>query len=184
MVRTGLVAALLAAVLGVSAIPKAPSVLPGAYIIEYEEGHDTKSFIASVGDPDVRSRLDLNYRLFRGSSIQFNRLDKVEEKVAKISRMPSVKKVWPVKLYGIPEHTVHWVSGQNDESQPHEGIDKRQAGANATGPDHFSPHIMTQVNQLRDKGVTGKGIKIAVVDTGVSVPLASISLTTGPARTR
>ncbi|GJN68090.1 hypothetical protein PLICBS_002133 [Purpureocillium lilacinum] len=31
----------------------------------------------------------------------------------------------------------------------------------------FSPHVMTQVDKLHAKGITGKGVKVAILDTGV-----------------
>jgi subtilisin family serine protease len=34
------------------------------------------------------------------------------------------------------------------------------------------PHVMTQVDRLHAKGITGKGVKIAVIDSGVSRRLA------------
>lgn len=108
---------------------------------------------------DASKRMDLNYKLFKGASIQFQDLDKAEDKAAKVASMPAVKNMWPVKLFSVPRHTVHSV-GKAVEN----GLSRRQATSNDT----FTPHLMTQVNMLRDKGVTGKGIKIAVIDTGVS----------------
>ena len=72
--------------------------------------------------------------------------------------MPQVKQMWPVKRYHIPEYEVHWTG----DLGPGDQVMKRAAS------DTFSPHLMTQVNQLREKGFTGEGIKIAIVDTGVS----------------
>lgn len=109
---------------------------------------------------DASKRVDLNYKLFKGASIQINDLSGIDAKVAKIAEMPAVKKMWPVKLYSVPEHTVHWVGNPRDDA----GHAKRQAPET----DGFTPHIMTQVDKLREKGILGKGIKIAVVDTGVS----------------
>lgn len=103
--------------------------------------------------------MDMNYKLFKGVSIKFKDLDKAEEKAAKIADMPAVKNIWPVKLFSVPQHTV--LSVGNDAS---DGLSRRQAAGNDT----FTPHLMTQVNKLRDRGITGKGIKIAVIDTGVS----------------
>jgi hypothetical protein len=42
-------------------------------------------------------------------------------------------------------------------------LSKRQQGS-----DTFSTHLMTQVNRFKDKAITGKGIKIGIIDTGVS----------------
>ncbi len=72
--------------------------------------------------------------------------------------MPQVKQMWPVKRYHIPEYEVLWTG----EATAGDEITRRAA------QDTFSPHVMTQVNKLKDKGLTGQGIKVAVVDTGVS----------------
>lgn len=104
--------------------------------------------------------MDMNYKLFKGVSIKFKDLDKAEEKAAKIADMPAVKNIWPVKLFSVPQHTV--LSVGNDAGN---GLSRRQA---AGKNDTFTPHLMTQVNQLRDRGITGKGIRIAIIDTGVS----------------
>lgn len=105
--------------------------------------------------------MNFNYKLFKGASVQFNDLDKAEDKAAKIANMDAVKNVWAVKLYPSPSHTVHSVG------DPVDGVlGKRQGTSNDT----FTPHVMTQVNLLRDQGITGKGIKIAIIDTGVSLP--------------
>lgn len=74
-------------------------------------------------------------------------------------------KVWPIKKYSLPAHTVHWTAGEDAklEDQGEAAARARQATA-----DLFSPHVMTQVNKLRDEGVDGTGIKVAVIDSGVS----------------
>ncbi len=71
--------------------------------------------------------------------------------------MPAVKQIWPVKQYRIPDYTVLWAgqASENDE------ITRRAS------QDTFSPHLMTQVHMLREKGVVGDGIKVAIVDSGV-----------------
>ncbi len=112
----------------------------------------------SIGE-DASKRMDLNYKLFKGVSIKFKDLDKAEDKAAEIADLPAVKNMWPVKLFSVPQHTVLSVRDAAGD-----GISRRQQAGNDT----FTPHLMTQVNQLRDKGITGKGIKIAVIDTGVS----------------
>lgn len=73
--------------------------------------------------------------------------------------------VWPLKLYNVPTYTIDWVAGEDALADNSRG---EAAAARQAPADTFSPHVMTQVNQLRDEGVVGKGIKVAVVDTGVS----------------
>ncbi len=73
--------------------------------------------------------------------------------------MPAVKRVWPVRRYRIPEHTTHCTEDM-DDNIPH-------ASTKRDTEDMLSTHVMTQVNQLRAKGITGKDINVAVVDIDV-----------------
>ncbi|KAH6838638.1 peptidase S8/S53 domain-containing protein [Chaetomium sp. MPI-CAGE-AT-0009] len=77
--------------------------------------------------------------------------------IAKVATMPKIKAVYPVRRYPVPHHVVH-STGDAVEA----ALAKRQEGK-----DTFSTHLMTQVNRFKDKGVTGKGVKIAVIDTGI-----------------
>jgi subtilisin family serine protease len=112
--------------------------------------------------------MDLDYKLFKGASIQFKDLDKAEDKAAQVATLSAVKNMWPVKLYSVPRPTVHSVGDAAVD-----GLSRRQQAA---GNDSFTPHVMTQVDQLRAEGITGKGIKIAVIDTGVSGRNTSLSV--------
>lgn len=76
--------------------------------------------------------------------------------------MPGVK-VWPVTVIPRPNDEVVWTGTPKDPE--HADMRKRQE---AEGKDVFSTHVQTQIDLLREEGITGKGIKIAVIDTGVS----------------
>lgn len=104
--------------------------------------------------------MDLDYKLFRGASIKFHNVDNAAETAARVATMPAVKAIWPMRRYKIPEYTVHWAGGTDAAA---EGMAKRQVVN-----DTFSTHLMTQVNMLKAEGYFGDGIKIAVIDTGVS----------------
>lgn len=93
-------------------------------------------------------------------SIQFDDVESAEDLATKMASLPVVKNMWPVKVYGIPTPRIEWTATPGMKAP----LQKR--GANDT--DTFSPHVMTQVDKLRAKGVTGHGIKVAVIDTGVS----------------
>ncbi|KAK3681811.1 peptidase S8/S53 domain-containing protein [Podospora appendiculata] len=157
MVRVGLTATLLAAATVARAVQSStPGVIPGAYIVEYEDNHDSKTFLDSISD-DATLRKELHFDLFKGSSIQFKDIEKAEETAAKVAELPAIKQIWPVKTYPVPEHTVHYTG-----SVLQDVLSKRQE----SGKDLFTPHLMTQVNKFKDAGIVGKGIKIAIIDTG------------------
>ncbi|KAL2150509.1 hypothetical protein VTH82DRAFT_7072 [Thermothelomyces myriococcoides] len=158
MVRLDWAAVLLAGAAVVKAVtPHAPSFVPGAYIVEYEEDQDSSSFVNTLGGT-ATIRKDLNFKLFKGVSIQFKNTNNAAAMAAKVATMPKVKAVYPVRRYPVPHHVVHSKGTVLDE-----GLVKRQVAGN----DSFSTHLMTQVNKFRNAGITGKGVKIAVIDTGI-----------------
>ncbi|KAG6149185.1 hypothetical protein E4U37_006981 [Claviceps purpurea] len=166
MVRTYILASLLAATASsLAADPGsklAKSVrVPGAYIFELEDGQDVSAFEGSMAG-DGKTRMKLEFELFNGISFQLHDLKTAKEKVAKYAAMPAVKAVHPVMLYQMPNPKIEWIA-PNGSSFQNSGLASRAEG----GPDTFSPHVMTQVDKLRAKGVTGKGIKVAVVDSGI-----------------
>lgn len=137
-------------------------VVPGAFVVEYEDGVDIESHLSSV-QHIASTRLKLDYKLFKGASIRFHDVDKAQHHADMLATTPHVKKIWPVYLYDIPEYTTHWDAGEDATKRQGQDVSAtRQAAA-----DTFSPHVMTQVNRLRDAGFVGEGIKVAIVDTGV-----------------
>ena len=108
--------------------------------------------------------MDLSYDLFKGVSFKLGNLASEEEVAKQIAAMPEIKQMWPVREYPVPNDKVHWTGNSNTASPAaFNTINKRQSSDNDT----FSPHVMTQVDQLRARGVRGAGIKVAIVDTGI-----------------
>jgi subtilisin family serine protease len=86
-----------------------------------------------------------------------------------MAQLPAVKNMWPVTLIQAPNPKVEWVAGTN--SFP--AIQSRDV--NSTNSGNFPPHQMVQIDKLQAKGYTGKGIKLAVIDTGVSGNESSVA---------
>jgi subtilisin family serine protease len=122
---------------------------------------DTAGVLRTIGNEGT-TRMNLDYKLFKGVSVQLDDVENAEETAFKIASSPSVKNVWPVEVYSIPKPKVNWV-GTPDSSRAAGGLSKR---SNET--EGYAPHKMTQIDELHKKGFTGKGVKIAVIDTGVS----------------
>ncbi|GKT47642.1 minor extracellular protease vpr [Colletotrichum spaethianum] len=160
MVRSSLLLPLLAAASAVQGKLAAPKTVAGAFIIELDDSQDTSDFYADIdADVETVTRMNLNYTLFKGASIQFTNLDNAEAKAARLARLPSVKNMWPVRTYSIPEPEVIWTGQQGRD---YIDLKKRQLGN-----DTFSTHVQTQVDKLHRNGVTGKGIKVGIIDTGI-----------------
>lgn len=120
---------------------------------------DTADFYIKVAN-DGTTRMKLDYKLFKGASVQLHDIENAEAKAASIASSASVKNMWPVELYEIPKPFVKSIGEPTSDAA---GLSKRD---NETAA--YPPHLMTQIDKLHKDGVTGKGIKIAVVDTGVS----------------
>ncbi|KAK1991883.1 subtilase [Colletotrichum falcatum] len=155
MVRRSLLLPLFAAA---SAVQANVNTVAGAYIVELEDGEDASDFYTSAG-ADAVTRMSMNYTLFKGASIQFTDPDTADAKAAEMARLPSVRNIWPVRTYGIPEPEVVWTGTQGRD---YVDVKKRQLGN-----DTFSTHVQTQVDRLHRDGVSGKGLKVAVIDTGI-----------------
>ncbi|PHH66184.1 hypothetical protein CDD81_247 [Ophiocordyceps australis] len=163
MVRPSLLLALPASILA-SPARHAPSaeVVPGAYIVEVVQGQDASAVYGKV-QRQGRTRMRFDYELFQGLSVQIDNVDEAHKQAAELAALPAVKNVWPVRLYDMPNPTVQWVGSGGRDGK----LVARDGGGGNASADGFSPHVMTQVDRLRAKGITGKGVKIAVIDTGI-----------------
>ncbi|KAI1117033.1 peptidase S8/S53 domain-containing protein [Nemania sp. NC0429] len=164
MVRRSFVLSLLASASGflsseAKRLPKNKQ-LPGSYVVEFEDSQDASEFFNHIGSK-AKTRMNFESSLFKGVSIQFHDAESAEDEAAALSGLAGVKRVWPNRLYDLPKDNVIWTGKSKDASVANSNI-KRQFKN-----DTFSPHLMTQVDKLRAKGVIGKGIKIGVIDTGV-----------------
>ncbi|KAI0841493.1 subtilisin-like protein [Hypoxylon sp. FL0890] len=133
--------------------------LAGSYIVEFDDSQDSAEFFNHIGSK-AKTRMNLDYKLFRGASIQFHDLTTAEEEATKLNSLASVKQVWPNRVYSLPKDEIVWTGRSG-------GKDYLQNVKRQLGNDTFTPHVMTQVDKLRAEGITGKGVKIGIIDSGV-----------------
>ncbi|KAI2487821.1 peptidase [Pyrenophora tritici-repentis] len=136
------------------------------FIVEFANENETlSSFYASLEANGVHAkhRMDLSFRLFKGCSFQVtgssanSTVSDSRSFLSKLQAVPQIGKVWPseiIRRSPRPEDVT--ASAQNTRV-------KRQTQQEDT----FSPHVMTQVDKLHNEGITGKGFRISVVDSGV-----------------
>ncbi|KAI1315512.1 hypothetical protein EDD11_000693 [Mortierella claussenii] len=120
------------------------NILPNAFIIEYHDGvkHDEAQNALTSHQVDYKVRN--HYNIFNGAAITVNS----KHDGHSLAQIPGVKNVWHVALYDMPK-------GIKSSKKP-------------TDPETTSDHVMTGVNVLHEKyKLTGKGIKIGVIDTGI-----------------
>ncbi|KAG0308954.1 hypothetical protein BGZ99_001020 [Dissophora globulifera] len=120
------------------------NIVPGAYIIQYEPhvSHVTASNNLKTHKVGFRTRNQ--YTKFNGAAITVTS-DHDGEALAAI---PGVQHVWPVTLYSLPK--------------------VKKSNKKAADPYVTSGHQMTGVDVVHSQyKITGKGIKIGVLDSGV-----------------
>ncbi|KAI2396011.1 hypothetical protein LOZ67_002684 [Ophidiomyces ophidiicola] len=140
--------------------------LKRGYIIEFKDGIDavgltTDAFIAEL---KAKERLTLTRRheytssLFKGFSFDLDEKGDVNAAIERISAMPHVKNISPIrKITALSPKIQRY-------AQPQEFVvaDQRRR------TDYAEPwHKATGVDQLRKAGYTGKGIRVAVIDSGI-----------------
>ncbi|TEA18299.1 Minor extracellular protease vpr [Colletotrichum sidae] len=163
-------------------------VMQGAYIVEFADENDTAdSFYEALRADglDVDARMDLNYRFFKGVSFQVKDSSAAHHDVSLFRRQLSesstrVRNVWPVKTIKLHLPPVNEEPTTTEPEEPSTRA-KRQDGAPSNSTkDTFSPHLMTQVDKLREQGITGKGVRVAIVDSGVDYTHPALGGCFGP----
>lgn len=87
--------------------------------------------------------------------------------IAALEQLEGVKAVRPVRLFDRPRPiNLHVLNGADDKHVP--------------GGDKDSTHIMTGVDKLHKERVTGKGIKIGIIDSGVDYSHPNLGGKFGP----
>lgn len=124
------------------------------------------SFNSKIDSGEIHTRKNFNYQLFKGASIELRKNDTAGHTLKDLKDMAGVR-VWPVRVIPRPNDEVVWTGTPNEPE--HADMRRRQDGELN---DDFSTHVQTQIDLLRAEGITGKGVKVAVIDTGVSEPVA------------
>ncbi|EJD50489.1 subtilisin-like protease [Auricularia subglabra TFB-10046 SS5] len=87
--------------------------------------------------------------------------------IAELEKLEGVKSVRPVRLFDRPRPiNLHVLNGADDKNVP--------------GGDKDSTHIMTGVDKLHKERITGKGIKIGIIDSGVDYSHPNLGGKFGP----
>lgn len=110
--------------------------------------------------------MEFDFELFQGISIQLDESGTPDQRAAQLASLPAVKSIWPVRLWDRPEPDVRRHGNSTHAAAAVQGALRKRQNTNSTLGN--GPHVMTQVDRLHAKGITGKGVKIAVIDSGVS----------------
>ncbi|KAL8354974.1 hypothetical protein RB601_000664 [Gaeumannomyces tritici] len=186
-----LFAALRVSAQAVAAAPGAPSDLQvqGSYIVELETDGKMADFyqtLSSTHGIKTKQRMTLgSSKIFNGAS--FKALDAAGLDDAKLMNLiaatPAVRRVWPVRKVTLNIPKTEDVA--NHTAPAHApGLRRRQDAPLDVDPklsgDHFMPHLMTQIDKLHAKNITGKGFKIAMMDSGIDYTHPALGGCFGP----
>ncbi|KAF9876801.1 hypothetical protein CkaCkLH20_05647 [Colletotrichum karsti] len=162
-----------ACVAAANAEPATPQIdedafVKGAYIVEFNDNQDPTGLYDELRSDGISvvPRLDLKYRLFNGASFRVEDDNEPDVTAGKIAEKVSVKGVWPVRKIQMPKLNPSSI-GRNGTATGDALLRSIKYRRDEAAKDTYSTHVMTQVDKLREAGFTGKGIKVAIVDTGV-----------------
>ncbi|KAL1895136.1 hypothetical protein Cpir12675_003365 [Ceratocystis pirilliformis] len=143
---------------------KAPPIyLPNRYILKVQEKTDLATFYKKITNKDIQVRLNYDYPLFRGASIEFTNPATSDQLLQEIRSLNDVE-VHPVTEVRRSDLGLQKVQNLPDILKRDGKVDTIDP---LTGLNYDSTHDMTQVAKLHAKGYRGKGIKIAVIDSGI-----------------
>lgn len=146
--------------------------VPSAFIVELDSNESPDTFYAQLArDHGVETEYRMHLAsstLFHGASFQVCNASSHDhaELFASMKTKAQMKAIWPVRTVtlNMGKPAPHDVPLPASSSGAR-GIHRRNA-ANETN-DTFSPHLMTQIDKLPAQGITGKGCRIAIVDSGI-----------------
>ncbi|KAI0020909.1 peptidase S8/S53 domain-containing protein [Xylariomycetidae sp. FL0641] len=162
----------LACALGTHAAEEPADSVPGAYIVEFSGGQTADALYRSLQSDysiEVQHRRSFDNDLFTGASFQL--VDATKDDRARlvdaVMAQTGVKQVWPVRTVPIDRPASPAKNASAAASSGSSEADARKFKRGENNTDTFSTHLMTQVDKLRAEGVTGKGFRISIIDSGV-----------------
>lgn len=138
------------------------------YIAEFADDDVTPSTFYAALEAEgltLQHRMDLSFRFFKGVSFSIDPTTATSsanssDVITQIKHNSAVGAVWPVRSTKLQMPDTKLPSDTTNSTTQHT---KRQSQEEKP----FSPHVMTQIDKLHAEGVTGKGVQIAVIDSGV-----------------
>lgn len=105
---------------------------------------------------DAKHSVDFTSPIFKGVSFHVDAgLDQLAL-ADDVKSMSIVKDIWPITLFNTQDRKV-----------PRTTFASTNGTVSNSTADTFSTHVMGGVDKLRAEGLTGKGIFVAIVDTGI-----------------
>ncbi|KAI0577733.1 peptidase [Pyrenophora tritici-repentis] len=142
------------------------SVVPLSHIVEFEPGANREAILS-----DVRTKVtrEFNSELLQGVTLQFANEAHEKAQLARLSSISSVKNIWSNKIVPPSDSRVTWTGPPGSAD-----IQSNQATKRSSKNEKYSPHVMTQIDKLHAKNITGKDVKIAIIDSGIDYTLDAL----------
>lgn len=134
------------------------------FLFELDPGQSTETFFQHA-EQHGKVQTRMPYRLFNGASITIDDSQSVDHVLKELSSLPGVKQYWPVQHnQGQKASTT---AATNKKTKTKRDTEAKPISQDSTKKVPYSPYVMTQIDRMHAAGFTGKGLKIALISTGV-----------------
>lgn len=144
---------------------------------------DVTAMVSSQTGIEIEHGVDLRSSIFNGDSFKIVKTPEVIDQAGGVTddvlesvvmSMPAVKAIYPNRLHYL-QAPVEFSAFQpasiprsmERRQETEAGEDDSQIFFDATGSELLFPHVMTGVDKLHAEGLLGKGIKVAIIDSGI-----------------
>ncbi|KAJ1328279.1 minor extracellular serine protease Vpr [Microdochium nivale] len=143
------------------------SMTQSSFIVEFVRKESLDDFYQQLRREDnlaVTYKLDLSFTLFQGASFTVDDAASAQKIESKLLANPRVKNVWPVRKVAGPDPQIYSTGQSNIALGPSSRTDSARR---AVKDIQYDIHIMTQIDRLHAAGITGRGVKIGIIDSGI-----------------
>ncbi|PHH85845.1 hypothetical protein CDD83_11095 [Cordyceps sp. RAO-2017] len=145
-----------------------PRTVAGAYVVDLDDEVDVNGFAEALqASVQARIRRRMDYELYKGVAIELDGPPRANQ----VAAMAGVRKMWPVEEMSMGADVAGSPRGQGQDGRGRRvkrSLGRGRVPANdSTAEASRAPHAMMQIDRLHGRGITGKGSRIAIIDTGV-----------------
>ncbi|PFH58154.1 hypothetical protein XA68_14096 [Ophiocordyceps unilateralis] len=159
-------------------------VVPNAFLVEVQEGYSLNDLVESFeekGVGEIHRKMDQT--LFQGISVQLHETDNQTAGSQLLRSLKGAGSMVPIEehqvIHDTPAGSVREYKAFKTPGQGSPSIVRRDSQVTAPA-DALPAHVMAQVDRLHAEGITGRGYRIAVIDTGIDYTHPALGGQFGP----